>query len=60
MRPPLIYDDVVRPSAMTVKEFVYAQSLTKKPVKGMLTGVIHLQTCEEISQWLLFRSQTFS
>ena len=38
VRPPLIHADVVRPSAMTVKEFAYAQGLTHKPVKGMLTG----------------------
>eukprot|EP00208_Stichococcus_sp_RCC1054_P007050 CAMPEP_0206136888 /NCGR_PEP_ID=MMETSP1473-20131121/2104_1 /ASSEMBLY_ACC=CAM_ASM_001109 /TAXON_ID=1461547 /ORGANISM="Stichococcus sp, Strain RCC1054" /LENGTH=757 /DNA_ID=CAMNT_0053529723 /DNA_START=157 /DNA_END=2430 /DNA_ORIENTATION=- len=40
VRPPLIYDDVSRPAAMTVKEFQYAQSLTRKPVKGMLTGPV--------------------
>ena len=38
VRPPIIYGDISRPKAMTVKEFKYAQSLTKKPVKGMLTG----------------------
>ena len=38
VRPPIIHGDVSRPSAMTVKEFKYAQSLTQKPVKGMLTG----------------------
>ncbi len=38
VRPPLIHADVSRPAAMTVKEFQYAQSLTRKPVKGMLTG----------------------
>ena len=37
-RPPIIHGDVSRPKAMTVKEFQYAQSLTQKPVKGMLTG----------------------
>ena len=38
VRPPIIHGDVSRPAAMTVKEFKYAQSLTQKPVKGMLTG----------------------
>lgn len=38
VRPPLIHADVKRPAAMTVKEFVYAQGLTRKPIKGMLTG----------------------
>jgi 5-methyltetrahydropteroyltriglutamate--homocysteine methyltransferase len=37
-RPPIIYSDVSRPLAMTLNEISYAQSLTKKPVKGMLTG----------------------
>lgn len=39
-RPPIIYGDVSRPSPMTVEEIAYAQSLTEKPVKGMLTGPI--------------------
>ncbi len=40
VRPPLIYGDVSRPKAMTVRESALAQSLTKKPVKGMLTGPV--------------------
>ncbi len=40
VRPPIIYADVSRPSPMTVKEITYAQSLTSKPVKGMLTGPV--------------------
>ena len=40
VRPPVIYGDVKRQSAMTVKEFKYAQDLTKRPVKGMLTGPV--------------------
>ncbi len=39
-RPPIIYGDVQRPQPMTVKEIAYAQSLTNKPVKGMLTGPV--------------------
>ncbi|BFZ54395.1 methionine-synthesizing 5-methyltetrahydropteroyltriglutamate--homocysteine methyltransferase [Savitreella phatthalungensis] len=40
VRPPLIVGDIDRPAAMTVKESVYAQSLTSKPMKGMLTGPV--------------------
>ncbi|WP_028403154.1 5-methyltetrahydropteroyltriglutamate--homocysteine S-methyltransferase [Ectobacillus panaciterrae] len=40
VKPPLIYGDVSYQESMTVKETVYAQSLTTKPVKGMLTGPI--------------------
>ncbi|MGX1902386.1 methionine synthase (B12-independent) [Thermolongibacillus altinsuensis] len=39
-RPPIIYGDVEFLQPMTVKESVYAQSLTSKPVKGMLTGPV--------------------
>jgi 5-methyltetrahydropteroyltriglutamate--homocysteine methyltransferase len=39
-RPPIIFGDVSRPKPMTVKEIKYAQSRTKKPVKGMLTGAV--------------------
>lgn len=40
VRPPIIYGDVYRPSPMTVDEIKYAQSLTGKYVKGMLTGPV--------------------
>jgi 5-methyltetrahydropteroyltriglutamate--homocysteine methyltransferase len=40
VRPPIIYADVTRPAPMTVREFEVAQSFTKKPVKGMLTGPV--------------------
>lgn len=39
-RPPIIYGDVARTQPMTVKETAFAQSLTQKPVKGMLTGPV--------------------
>ncbi|MCS7299948.1 MAG: 5-methyltetrahydropteroyltriglutamate--homocysteine S-methyltransferase, partial [Fimbriimonadales bacterium] len=39
-RPPIIYGDVARTAPMTVKEVAFAQSLTQKPVKGMLTGPV--------------------
>lgn len=40
VRPPIIVGDLSRPNAMSVKESVYAQSITTKPVKGMLTGPV--------------------
>lgn len=40
VRPPIIVGDVSRPAAMTVKESKYAVSISKKPMKGMLTGPI--------------------
>lgn len=39
-RPAIIFGDVHRPAPMTVKEARFAQSLTKKPMKGMLTGAV--------------------
>jgi len=38
--PPIIWGDVWRPNPMTVRWTQYAQSLTDKPVKGMLTGPV--------------------
>jgi len=40
VKPPVIYGDVSRPRAMTVEWTRYAQSLTSKPMKGMLSGPI--------------------
>ncbi|MFV8781658.1 5-methyltetrahydropteroyltriglutamate--homocysteine S-methyltransferase [Microbulbifer sp. SA54] len=40
VKPPIIAGDISRPQAMTVQWSEYAQSLTKKPVKGMLTGPV--------------------
>ncbi|PTR28771.1 methionine synthase (B12-independent) [Rhodococcus sp. OK519] len=40
VRPPILFGDVRRPKPMTVEWFTYAQSLTDKPVKGMLTGPV--------------------
>jgi 5-methyltetrahydropteroyltriglutamate--homocysteine methyltransferase len=40
VKPPIIYGDVYRPEPMTVAWAEYAQSLTEKPVKGMLTGPV--------------------
>ncbi|MGT2907026.1 5-methyltetrahydropteroyltriglutamate--homocysteine S-methyltransferase [Streptococcus dentiloxodontae] len=40
VKPPIIYGDVMHIQPLTVKETIYAQSLTDRPVKGMLTGPI--------------------
>ncbi|WP_303761293.1 5-methyltetrahydropteroyltriglutamate--homocysteine S-methyltransferase [Alcanivorax jadensis] len=49
VKPPVIFGDVQRPEAMTVAWAQYAQSLTDKPVKGMLTGPV------TILQWSFVR-----
>lgn len=49
VKPPIIYGDVFRSKPMTVKWTSYAQSLTDKPVKGMLTGPV------TILQWSFVR-----
>jgi 5-methyltetrahydropteroyltriglutamate--homocysteine methyltransferase len=49
VKPPVLFGDVSRPSAMTVDWTVYAQSLTRRPMKGMLTGPI------TILQWSFVR-----
>ncbi|MBD1384941.1 5-methyltetrahydropteroyltriglutamate--homocysteine S-methyltransferase [Mucilaginibacter rigui] len=50
VKPPIIYGDVSRPEAMTVKWSAYAQSLTNKWMKGMLTGPV------TILQWSFVRN----
>jgi len=40
VRPPIFWSDIKRTKAMTTREFAVAQSLTSKPVKGMLTGPV--------------------
>ncbi|MDX8503125.1 5-methyltetrahydropteroyltriglutamate--homocysteine S-methyltransferase [Mesorhizobium sp. VK4C] len=40
VRPPIIFGDVSRANPMTVRWWQFAQSLTQKPVKGMLTGPV--------------------
>ncbi|MCD0491158.1 5-methyltetrahydropteroyltriglutamate--homocysteine S-methyltransferase [Chromobacterium violaceum] len=49
VKPPIIFGDVARPKPMTVDWARYAQSLTAKPVKGMLTGPV------TILQWSFVR-----
>jgi 5-methyltetrahydropteroyltriglutamate--homocysteine methyltransferase len=40
VRPPILFGDVLRPNPMTVGWWRYSQSLTKKPMKAMLTGPV--------------------
>ena len=40
VKPPILFGDISRPQAMTVAWTQYAQSLTSKPMKGMLTGPV--------------------
>ncbi|MGH8077493.1 MAG: 5-methyltetrahydropteroyltriglutamate--homocysteine S-methyltransferase, partial [Lysobacter sp.] len=49
VKPPVLYGDVARPRPMTVTWARYAQSRTKLPVKGMLTGPV------TILQWSFVR-----
>jgi len=49
VKPPIIYGDVARPGPMTVRWSAFAQSKTKRPVKGMLTGPV------TILQWSFVR-----
>ncbi|HEX6024107.1 MAG TPA: 5-methyltetrahydropteroyltriglutamate--homocysteine S-methyltransferase [Solirubrobacter sp.] len=49
VKPPILYGDVSRPEPMTVRWWQHAQSLTDKPVKGMLTGPV------TILQWSFVR-----
>ncbi|NII74111.1 5-methyltetrahydropteroyltriglutamate--homocysteine methyltransferase [Dyella sp. SG562] len=49
VKPPIIYGDVQRPQPMTVRWSTYAQSLTRRPMKGMLTGPV------TVLQWSFVR-----
>ena len=40
VKPPILFGDISRPKAMTVEWIKFAQSLTAKPMKGMLTGPV--------------------
>lgn len=40
VKPPILFGDISRPRAMTVEWIRYAQSLTSRPMKGMLTGPV--------------------
>ena len=59
VKPPILYGDVSRPKPMTVDWISYAQSLTDKPVKGMLTGPVTMACWsfvrEDIPQEAVFK-----
>lgn len=40
VKPPILYGDISRPEAMTTEWMQFAQTLTQKPLKGMLTGPV--------------------
>lgn len=42
VKPPILFGDICRPKAMTVEWIKYGQSMTNKPMKGMLTGPVTL------------------
>lgn len=44
VKPPIIFEDINRPYPITIKWINYAQSLTNKPVKGILTGPVTIMT----------------
>ena len=71
VKPPVIYGDVARPGEMTVRWSRFAQSLTERPVKGMLTGPVTIlnwsfvrddqpraETCRQIA--LAIRDETIA
>ncbi|MEK6277071.1 MAG: 5-methyltetrahydropteroyltriglutamate--homocysteine S-methyltransferase [Actinomycetota bacterium] len=62
VRPPILFGDVSRPHPITVEWIIYAQSLSERPVKGMLTGPVTMlqwsfvrddqprsETCEQLA-----------
>lgn len=54
VKPPVIYGDVYRPDAITVRWSSYAQSQTDKPIKGMLTGpvtILHWSFVRDDQPW---------
>jgi len=69
VKPPILFGDVTRPMPMTVRWWRHAQSCTRKPVKGMLTGPVTIlqwsfvrddqpraETCQQIA--LAIRDET--
>ncbi|MGY0408649.1 MAG: 5-methyltetrahydropteroyltriglutamate--homocysteine S-methyltransferase, partial [Polaribacter sp.] len=50
VKPPIIFGDVYRPNPMTIKWALFAQSISEKIVKGMLTGPV------TILQWSFVRN----
>ena len=63
VKPPIIYGDVSRPNAMTVFWSTYAQSLTARPMKGMLTGPVTILNWSFVRndqpRWVIFSQVNF-
>ena len=63
VKPPIIYGDVSRPNAMTVFWSTYAQSLTARPMKGMLTGPVTILNWSFVRndqpRWVVFCQLNF-
>ena len=57
VKPPIIYGDITRPKPMTVEWSTYAQSITKQPMKAMLTGPITI-LCWSFGRDDITRAQT--
>ncbi|UBU15516.1 5-methyltetrahydropteroyltriglutamate--homocysteine S-methyltransferase [Nonomuraea gerenzanensis] len=58
-RPPILHGDVSRPAPITVRWATYAQSLTPKPVKGMLTGPVTIVAWSFVRNDLPLRDVVF-
>ncbi|NUR83059.1 MAG: 5-methyltetrahydropteroyltriglutamate--homocysteine S-methyltransferase, partial [Nonomuraea sp.] len=58
-RPPILHGDVSRPEPITVRWAAYAQSLTDKPVKGMLTGPVTITAWSFVRDDLPLRDVVF-
>ncbi|SDJ39363.1 5-methyltetrahydropteroyltriglutamate--homocysteine methyltransferase [Nonomuraea maritima] len=59
VRPPVLHGDVTRPAPMTVRWATYAQSLTDRPVKGMLTGPVTIVAWSFVRDDLPLRDVVF-
>ncbi|MEV4806090.1 5-methyltetrahydropteroyltriglutamate--homocysteine S-methyltransferase [Nonomuraea sp. NPDC049421] len=58
-RPPILHGDVARPAPITVRWATYAQSLTDRPVKGMLTGPVTIVAWSFVRDDLPLRDVVF-
>ena len=58
VKPPIVWGDISRREPITVKWSVYAQSLTKKPMKGMLTGPVTILNWSFPREDIPLRDQT--
>ncbi|MEU8355278.1 5-methyltetrahydropteroyltriglutamate--homocysteine S-methyltransferase [Nonomuraea sp. NPDC048882] len=58
-RPPILHGDVSRPGPITVRWSTYAQSLTDRPVKGMLTGPVTIVAWSFVRDDLPLRDVVF-